>query len=103
MMKRLNKNFRPSCIHDNKEPAYSSTGYILPCCWCDTGFLLQDEDLSTIVQSKFKLDNVDKISDITESKEWKDFFKFEKIPLVCQRYCGGGKSKEVKYHKLGSL
>ena len=68
MMKKLDKNFRPSCIHDNKEPAYSSTGYILPCCWCDTGFLLQDEDFSSIVQDKFKLDNVDNISDIVESK-----------------------------------
>lgn len=100
MMKKSNENFRPSCIHDNKEPAYSSTGYILPCCWCDTGFLLQDEDFSSIVQDKFKLDNVNKVSDIMESKEWKDFFKFETIPLVCQRYCGGGKSKEVFYEKL---
>ena len=100
MMMKSNENIRPSCIHDNKEPAYSSTGYILPCCWCDTGFLLQDEDFSSIVQDKFKLDNVDKVSDIMESKEWKEFFKFETVPLVCQKHCSGSKSKEVFYENL---
>lgn len=100
-MMKSNKNFRPSCIHDNKEPAYSSTGYILPCCWCDTGFLLQDEEFSDIIQDKFKLDNVDKVEDIIESKEWKEFKKFNTIPIVCQRYCGDGKSKEVVYDNFG--
>ena len=96
-MKKSSKNFRPSCIHDNKEPAYSSTGYILPCCWCDTGFILEDEDFASIVQEKFRLDQVQDVSEIMESKEWEEFYKFEKIPVVCQRYCGGGKSKEVFY------
>ena len=61
---------------------------------------MQDDDLSSLVQDKFKLDNVDKVSDIIESKEWKEFFEFKTIPLVCQRYCAGGKSKEVVYEKL---
>ena len=97
MMRKSSENFRPSCIHDNKEPAYSSTGYILPCCWCDTGFILEDEDFASIVQEKFRLDQVQDVSEIMESKEWEEFYKFEKIPVVCQRYCGGGKSKEVFY------
>ena len=96
-MKKSSKNFVPSCIHDNKEPAYSSTGYILPCCWCDTAFILEDEDFDSIVQDKFKLDNVQDVAEIVESKEWKEFYKFKKVPVVCQRYCGGGKSKEVFY------
>jgi len=96
-MKKSINNFRPSCIHDNKEPAYSSTGYILPCCWCDTGFILEDEDFKSIVQEKFKVENVENISEIMESDEWRDFFKFEKIPMICQRYCSGGKLKEVVY------
>ena len=96
-MRKSSENFRPSCIHDNKEPAYSSTGYILPCCWCDTGFILEDEDFASIVQEKFRLDQVQDVSEIMESKEWEEFYKFEKIPVVCQRYCGGGKSKEVFY------
>ena len=97
MMRKSSENFRPSCIHDNKEPAYSSTGYILPCCWCDTGFILEDEDFASIVQEKFRLDQVQDVSEIMESKEWEEFYKFEKIPVVCQRYCGGGKSKEGFY------
>ena len=96
-MKKLINNFRPSCIHDNKEPAYSSTGYILPCCWCDTGFILEDEDFKSIVQEKFKVENVENISEIMESDEWLDFFNFEKIPMICRKYCSGGKLKEVVY------
>ena len=97
MMKKSSENFRPSCIHDNKEPAYSSTGYILPCCWCDTGFILEDKDFASIVQEKFRLDNVQSVKEIVESVEWKEFKKFNTIPVVCQRYCGGGKTKEVIY------
>ena len=97
MMKKSSENFRPSCIHDNKEPAYSSTGYILPCCWCDTGFILEDEDFASIVQEKFRLDNVQSVKEIVESDEWKEFKKFNNIPIVCQRYCGGGKTKETVY------
>lgn len=97
MMKKSRENFRPSCIHDNKEPAYSSTGYILPCCWCDTGFILEDKDFASIVQEKFRLDNVQSVKEIVESDEWKEFKKFNTIPVVCQRYCGGGKSKETFY------
>ena len=59
-MKKSSENFRPSCIHDNKEPAYSSTGYILPCCWCDTGFILEDEDFASIMIKDGKLRNVTK-------------------------------------------
>ena len=96
-MMKSSENFRPSCIYDNKEPAYSSTGYILPCCWCDTGVILEDEDFASIVQEKFRLDQAQSIKEIVESKEWKEFFEFNTIPVVCQRYCGGGKSKEVVY------
>ena len=98
-MKKSRENFRPSCILDNKEPAYSSTGYILPCCWCDTGFILEDEDFSSIVQEKFRLDKVKNVKDIVESKEWKEFKEFNTIPIVCQRYCGGGKSKKAIYYE----
>ena len=98
MTKTFTKNFRPSCIHDNKEPAYSATGYILPCCWCDTGFVLEDGDFTSIVQEKFKLERVNDVKEIVESDEWKEFFEFKTIPLVCQRYCGGNrKAKEVIY------
>ena len=53
--------------------------------------------ISTAEDKIVKLDNVDNISDIVESKEWKEFLKFNTIPTVCQRYCGGGKSKEAFY------
>ena len=49
------------------------------------------------MQEKFRLDNVQSVKEIVESDEWKEFKKFNTIPVVCQRYCGGGKSKETFY------
>jgi len=45
------------------------------------------------VQEKFKVENVDKISDIIKSDEWQSFFETikndqENAPHVCHHYCG---------------
>jgi hypothetical protein len=79
-----------------KRIAYTSTGYILPCCWCDVSgnkaeredyvqFGLFDEDL--------KLKNNENIKNILLSKQWVNFHKTlldspEKAPIRCKRYCG---------------
>jgi len=46
-----------------------------------------------LVQEKFKVENVDKISDIIKSDEWQSFFETikndqENAPHVCHHYCG---------------
>ena len=46
-----------------------------------------------LVQEKFKVENVDKISDIIKSDEWQSFFDTikndqENAPHVCHHYCG---------------
>ena len=46
-----------------------------------------------LVQEKFKVENVDKISDIIKSDEWQSFFDTIKndqknAPHVCHHYCG---------------
>jgi len=81
---------------NTKRIAYTSTGYILPCCWCDVAgnkeerdeyveFGLFDEDL--------KLKNHKGIKEIMLSKQWINFHKTlldspEKAPSRCKKYCG---------------
>ncbi len=65
--------FQPKSYH--KPAAYTSDGYMLPCCWLDDPkndhgvsevFHLKDEHLA--------LKNVNSLEDIYGSKEWEHFF-----------------------------
>ena len=64
--------FEPKAYH--KPAAYTSDGFMLPCCWLDDPkndfgveyFGLKDEHL--------RVKNVDKIEDIFKSEEWDFFF-----------------------------
>ena len=80
----------PRCIKGEKPPAYSATGYIVPCCWCDNVDL--EKDFSFILKEKLKLENVEKVEDILLSQEWVDFFRMlrdnsNEAPSVCKKYC----------------
>ena len=64
--------FNPKSYH--KPAAYTSDGFMLPCCWLDDPkndfgveyFGLKDEHL--------RVRNVDKLEDIFKSEEWDHFF-----------------------------
>ena len=81
---------KPKCLDKWGFFGWSATGYLLPCCWMD------HENMNLIpelVQEKFKVENVDKISDIIKSDEWQSFFNTIKndqdnAPHVCHHYCG---------------
>ena len=78
---------KPKCIPvDNTNDAlqmsqclgHSAEGFLLPCCWIDSGWNLRDE--------------VQNIKEITQSKEWTDFYTMlqerpEDAPRVCKKYC----------------
>ena len=81
----------PKCLQDNREYGNTSTGYILPCCWLDIPDLFNDNDLALFVDEKFRLDIVNSIDDIIESKEWADFYsnlKNDIGPKQCHKICG---------------
>ena len=81
---------KPKCLDKWGFFGWSATGYLLPCCWMDH----ENMDLiPELVQEKFKVENVDKISDIILSDEWQSFFDViknnpESAPHVCHHYCG---------------
>ena len=76
--------------------AYTSTGYLLPCCWCDTA---DQKDLKQIQMYGFyepdlKVSNVDSIrEDILKSPEWYHFHETLRTnptaaPDICKNKCG---------------
>ena len=78
----------PKCLY-KKELAYTATGYLLPCCWCDNPVGWQEPQIKRLRQKHLKLENNDKVEDIVYSKEWKDFFEELKTnpAKTCQRFC----------------
>lgn len=91
------KNIFPKCLNDNHEMGHTSRGYILPCCWADRPDLFTG-DMKDLVQKKFKLNNVQSISEIIESNEWQNFYNDLKNGLgrkICHIYCSDNPIKVV--------
>lgn len=89
----------PKCLafgaRDNKGAAYTSDGYMLPCCWlddppvhryiCEAG--LKDEELAVANNSC--------LDDIFVSDQWENFFQTilndpAGAPYMCKKKCGFG-------------
>ena len=81
---------KPKCITKDKNGnvqclGHSADGYITPCCW-------MNDNNTIFYQEKFKISNNKSIKDITQSKEWIEFYKLladepKKAPWVCHKYC----------------
>jgi len=79
----------PKCLNHEQEPFVTSRGYLLPCCWLDK-YKLMTGEIKDLVKPKFKLDTVESIQAIYDSKEWTEFtnnLKQGKGPEVCSLYC----------------
>ena len=79
----------PKCLY-KKELAYTGTGYLLPCCWCDNPIGWQEPQIKRLRQEHLKVKNNNIIEDIITSKEWFNFFEELKTnpSKTCQRFCG---------------
>lgn len=81
---------KPKCIIKDSNGdvqclGHSAEGYITPCCW-------MNDNSTMFYQEKLKISNNKSIKDITQSKEWIEFYQMlidepEKAPWVCHKYC----------------
>ena len=92
-------NKSPKHGDNSKGAAYTSDGFMLPCCWLDdppvhrwiTAHGLKDEHLA--------VSNNEKLEDIYTSDEWENFFQTllwspENAPYMCKKKCGVNISSE---------
>lgn len=76
----------PKCLNEDAQLGHSAEGYILPCCMSDHGAIPQ------LWKEHLKIENVDSVDEILNSKEWISFFEMlrnnpNKSPSVCKRFC----------------
>ena len=93
----MNIMLKPKCIVPDENGniqclGHSAQGYITPCCWIDSEPKSRGIAQDIFYQEKMKISNNDDIKDITQSKEWIDFYTLlqdtpEKAPRVCFIKC----------------
>ena len=100
--------FHPKCINNDiifgksmKAFGYTSSGHLLPCCWCDKAAYF-DPGFKTLLTEELKVENVNSISEIFTSSAWIAFDNIlhgdgKGAPKTCKKYCGKG--KEYIIHK----
>lgn len=88
---------KPKCF-ENWATAYTSTGYLVPCCYCDNPETMNDSNFKKLLNVS-KVDDVETIEDILLTTEWSDFrdnLKKDKAPNVCFKFCGQNKTSIKK-------
>jgi|SRR6056300_228367 hypothetical protein len=85
-----NIKMKPMCF-ENFPFAMTNKGELLPCCYCDWPKSMKDPKFQSLLKVS-KVSDYDKIDDIFETKEWKEFYDLltKDIPpcLACLETCG---------------
>jgi len=74
---------------------YTSTGYLMPCCWLDAGDLRFSNEYKKLGlhDEELKLANNKCVEDIVYSEQWKNFTRIlteepHNAPTICKYKCG---------------
>ena len=86
--KCLNSNFR-----ENKGAAYTSDGFMLPCCWLDDPPVYRYVKSCGLKDEELLLSNNTCLEDIFTSNQWENFFQSllndpENTSYMCKKKCG---------------
>ena len=91
------KEVRNSEYTKGKSIAYTSEGWLLPCCWCDQENEANRTDFEILGfwDSDLKLSENETVDNILVSPIWMDFNKIllekpELSPTICQKKCSKG-------------
>jgi hypothetical protein len=94
--------FEPKSYH--KPAAYTSDGFMLPCCWLDDPKNDYGVEYFGMKDDHLRVKNVDSLNDIYTSEEWDHFFDTllnnpERAMRHCQYKCGNLKKDNNLYQK----
>lgn len=87
----------PMClsnIKDEMKPAaYTSDGFMLPCCWMDDPPVYQYVKACGLKDESLALENNEKLEDIFTSDQWENFFQTllndpDNASYMCKGKCG---------------
>ena len=88
---------RPKCLafdtRDNKGAAYTSDGFMLPCCWMDDPPVYNYVKEHGLKDEELLLTNNKNLEDIFTSNQWENFFQTlltdpENASYMCKKKCG---------------
>tara|TARA_B100000925_G_scaffold37833_1_gene24798 strand:+ start:41 stop:400 length:360 start_codon:yes stop_codon:yes gene_type:complete len=94
----------PKCLkhipRENKGAAYTSDGYMLPCCWLDDPPVYRYVKSCGLKDPELAVENNTKLEDIFTSDQWENFFQIllhnpEKSSYMCKKKCGVNISSDV--------
>ena len=86
----------PKCLDfskNQKGAAYTSDGFMLPCCWLDDPPVHRHVLETGLKDSELALANNEKLEDIFASNQWENFFQTllndpDKASYMCKKKCG---------------
>jgi len=87
----------PKCLkfdtRDNKGAAYTSDGFMLPCCWMDDPPVYRYIKACGLKDPELALAKNDRLEDIFTSDQWENFFQNllnnpEGASYMCKKKCG---------------
>ncbi len=88
---------KPKCLDyngkDNKGAAYTSDGFMLPCCWLDDPPVYRHVKACGLKDEELLLSNNERLEDIFTSNQWENFFQTllnnpHKASYMCKKKCG---------------
>jgi len=94
---------KPKCLafdnKDNKGAAYTSDGFMLPCCWMDDPPVYKYVKECGLKDDELLLTNHESLDTIFTSDQWENFFQTllnnpEKASYMCKKKCGIDIDKE---------
>lgn len=87
----------PKCLkfdsRDNKGAAYTSDGFMLPCCWLDDPPVYRYVKQCGLKDEELLLSNNRRLEDIFTSDQWENFFQTllnnpKNASYMCKKKCG---------------
>jgi len=88
---------RAKCLgmnsNNSKGAAYTSDGYMLPCCWLDDPQVLRYVKKSGLKDPKLAVENISSLEEIFGSDAWENFFQKlvndpDNCSYICKKKCG---------------
>lgn len=94
---------KPKCLSfdkNNKGAAYTSDGFMLPCCWMDDPLVYRYVKACGLKDPELAVANNERLDDIFTSDQWENFFHTllnepEKTSYMCKKKCGVNIPMEV--------